>query len=648
MNKRISRTSAIIVATVFSFLLCFSTVKTNVFAMEDVVVEKVYSSATMNDRFADDTVLVVLNEQASYSSKNYTTNDFSALGCSKIQDLTQETTRVVQQNNPQGRAFLTNENVINTNELVNVENYKRVLSLKLEEKSKQNVLNVIKELEKRSDVYYAGPDYLITPQSTPNDSLVVGQWALDVLDLPECWDYVLGSSDVVVGVIDTGIEGTHEDLVNRVNISLSRDFTSGSAVEVTSVTDAYGHGTAVAGVIGAINNNSLGVAGTCPKVTLASLRVLDEDGYGCMSKIGLAIEFAQANNIPILNCSVGWVMSSTGYDQAIYNVIQTYNGLLVCSAGNSNANNDVTTTALYPASYNLDNIISVGAIDSTLSRWEQSNYGANSVDLYAPGVNIVTTSKNNLYDLWSGTSFSAPYVAGVAALLKSVKNGISASVIRTAILEGAIECAITLPDGSYQLTKRLNAFESLKRAISSNMSKTALLENNGYANKTINTQSDYYLEKTFLHRLLFSSTFDYHIAVYADYAVTVTLYDSDYDEITITKTISNNGKVVEFTKSLDSGAYFIRIDFESSNVSGKIKCNIDGPLHTHSYTSWVYNDRSGHVQQCSCGATNGTYAGHRVDSNSTGPLRTCKYCGAIMRTDDIIIYPDSLQELLKI
>lgn len=648
MKKNISKTSAIIVATVLSFLLCFPMVKTNVFALEDVVAEKVYSSATMNDQFSDDTVLVVLNERASYSAKNYTTNDFSAFGCSKIQDLTQEATRVVQQNNPQGRAFLNTENVISTNELVNVENYKRVLSLKLGTKSKQNVLNVIKELEKRNDVYYAGPDYKIAAQSTTNDSLAVGQWALDLLDLPECWDYVSGSSDVVVGVIDSGIEGMHEDLSGRINVSLSRDFTSGSAVAVTAVTDPYGHGTAVSGVIGAISNNSLGVAGVCPKVTLASLRVLDEDGYGFMSRIGAAIEFAQANNIPILNCSVAWVMSSTGYDQAIYNVIQTYNGLLVCAASNSSANNDITTTAAYPASYDLNNIISVGALDTSFDRWEKSNYGANSVDIYAPGVNIVTTSKNNLYNLWSGTSFSAPYVAGVAALLKSVKNGISTSTIKTAILEGSTPWLITLPDESQQLTKRLNAFESLKRAISLSMTKTALLENNGYANKTINAQSDYYLEKTFLHRLIFVSTFDYHIAVYADHAVDVTLYDADYDEITITKTIINSGKMVEFTKSLEAGTYFIRIDFENSNLGGKIKCNVDGPLHTHSYTGWVYNDRSGHVQQCSCGATNGTYASHRVDSNSTGSLRTCRYCGAIMRTDDIIIYPDSLQELLNV
>lgn len=648
MKKRLTRLTAGATAVLLGLVLCFPIVELNVFAEQTTDSEKVYSSATLNDKFADDTVLVVFNEQASYSMKNYGKEDFSSIGCIKIQNLTQEVTTIVQQNNPQGRAFLNTERVVNDNELVNLDNYKRVLSLKLENKSKQNVLNAIKELEKRSDVYYVGPDYEISAQSLPDDSLAAGQWALDVLDLPECWDYVSGSSDVVVGVIDSGIDSTHEDLSGRVNVSLSRDFISGSAVEISDVTDPYGHGTAVAGVIGAISNNSIGVTGVCPKVTLASLRVLDSDGYGFISRIGTAIEFAQANSIPILNCSVGWVMSSAGYDRAIDSIIQSYNGLLMCAAGNSSADNDMASTALYPASYDSNNIISVGAIDTTLNRWERSNYGENSVDLYAPGVNILTTSKNSLYNLWSGTSFSAPYVAGVAALLKSVKNGISASAIKTAILEGATDCAITLADGSYRLAKRLNAFESFKCAVSASISKTPLLENNGYINKEINPQSDYFLEKTFLQRIILSSTYDYHFAVYGAYAVSVAFYDTNYNELSVATTTSNNGKTVEFTKALSDGSYYVKIDFDSSNVSGKIKCNIDGPLHTHSYTGWVYNNRSGHVQQCSCGATNGTYAGHRVDSNSTGSLKTCIYCGAIIRTDDIIIYPDSLQELLKL
>ena len=240
--------------------------------------EKYYCNVSIDDEFADDSVLVVLNREASYRLKEYDENDFPNINCEKVTNLTKEATKIAIEKK--------------TNSLVNLDNYRRTLCIKLKEKSKENVLKVISELIKRDDVLYAGPDYLISIASTtPHDPDISSQWGIDSIDLENAWDFTIGNNSVIVGVMDSGIDASHPDLSGVVNTSLSIDCTRGEAAPVSTVTDPLGHGTHVAGIIGAIGDNYTGVAGVNWNITLASLRIFDANGYGISSNLEYAIDF---------------------------------------------------------------------------------------------------------------------------------------------------------------------------------------------------------------------------------------------------------------------------------------------------------------------------------------------------------------------
>ena len=154
------------------------------------------------------------------------------------------------------------------------------------------------------------------------------------------------------------------------------------------------------------------------------------------------------NNVRIINCSRGW----NTYSFALQAAISNYSGLLVCAAGNSGVDND--SNPLYPASYDLPNIISVGALKSenniikimdgldSNGNLVRSNYGATSVDLFAPGQNIVSTYKDGGYDIDSGTSFAAPFVTGVAAMILSIVPDLSIRELKITILENVTSMTI--------------------------------------------------------------------------------------------------------------------------------------------------------------------------------------------------------------
>lgn len=237
-----------LVLIVISFILTCLVLNSNkVFAKENLE-EKIYCTATIEDEFATNRVLVVLDERASHSNKIYNRNDFSNINCKEVKDLTYEATNVVQKRK--------------NNSLIDVNNYRRVLSVELSTNSKENVLNVIDELIKYDDVIYAGPDYKITIASNmPNDTLWPSQWSIDSLQLEQAWDISVGTSNVLVGVMDTGIDGSHPDLQSSIVNSLCRDFTNGGEDEVDELIDPSGHGTHVAGIIGAIGKNGRGIAG---------------------------------------------------------------------------------------------------------------------------------------------------------------------------------------------------------------------------------------------------------------------------------------------------------------------------------------------------------------------------------------------------
>jgi subtilisin family serine protease len=283
-----------------------------------------------------------------------------------------------------------------------------------------------------------------------------------------------GSQDVLVGVIDSGINGNHPDLVNRINIPLSRDFIGEAG---GGLIDPIGHGTHVAGVIGAQGNNTIGIAGVAWNIRLVSLRVLNANGTlrpnGGHNDVAQAINHARTNSIKILNCSI-----SIGYNnsenQTIRAAIASFDGLFINSAGNYNSN-----TNNNPRYEGFPNVIVVGASNNDDNRWvtshqDGSNFGSTSVHLFAPGTagGIRTTCHTGGYVNMGRTSSAAPHVTGVAALIWSdltnpqnlafPHHNITPGMVKKAILDGVDRPAGL--NGLSMTNGRLNALGALQAA----------------------------------------------------------------------------------------------------------------------------------------------------------------------------------------
>ena len=395
-------------------------------------------TVSIEDHFTDDTVVVIMSSKASTNLQTYSVDDFSSFDCVEVKNLTPRT----QSRDEISADEVGCESNSAGNEQTNADgsdSYNPILSLKLSQPGKANVLRAIELLNQREDVIYAGPNYIYSlASSTANDQYYNDQWAINKIQLPMAWTIQSEASSILVGVVDSGIDGNHPDLVNRLNASLHVDCLSGTAVSVNPPTDPLGHGTHVAGIIGAQTNNLIGISGGCQNIRLVSLRVINENNRGTTEALVAAINHARVSNIPILNMS----LSAPGNDVAVKNAIADYPGLVVCAAGNKNLDTD--TNLVSPAGLDVENIISVGASTAGDRRWvtinsdktigDCSNYGATTVDLFAPGASILscyTQSKcvNNSHDtentthfasgyhIMSGTSMAAPYVTGVAALM---------------------------------------------------------------------------------------------------------------------------------------------------------------------------------------------------------------------------------------
>ena len=322
----------------------------------------------------------------------------------------------------------------------------------LSEPTLENCYETLKKLNQRDDIWVAEPALFGSyTEWYPNDTEYYNgnQWAIDKIDLPWAWTIKKGDSTVKVGIVDSGIDVTNPDLSGRVNTSLSTCFST----QTNALSDTYGHGTKVAGIIGAATNNSTGIAGVCWYVDLISLKVHSLSGIVDLDVLDDVITYAENNGIKILNFSFASEEDIPG----LYTAISNYDGLVVCSAGNNTGDNDVTP--MYPANYNLHNLITVGA--TTQNDYVNYNYGQTSVDLFAPGVNVITTTNDssNRYSNVSGTSFSAPYVAGVAALILSKYPSLSPYEIKLSIMNNVDQ--INGFDDYCVSGGRLNAYNAL-------------------------------------------------------------------------------------------------------------------------------------------------------------------------------------------
>jgi subtilisin family serine protease len=300
------------------------------------------------------------------------------------------------------------------------------------------------------------PNWIVHADTLPNEPNFGLLWALRNrgqtvngragvsgadINAGSAWDITTGSRANVVAVVDTGVDYTHPDLaaniwsapaafavtIGGVPINCAAGSHGFNAITKTcDPKDDNGHGTHVAGTIGAVGNNAVGVAGVNWKASVMPLKFLDASGSGTTADAINAFEFAiqakaalaSTNGANVRVLSNSW--SGGGFSQSLLDEIKrtgTQNMLFVAAAGNGSTNTDYTAT--YPASYDVSNVLAVAATDSSDFLASFSNFGSSSVDLAAPGVDILSTSIGTGYEYMSGTSMATPHVSGAAALVLS-------------------------------------------------------------------------------------------------------------------------------------------------------------------------------------------------------------------------------------
>jgi len=326
-----------------------------------------------------------------------------------------------------------------------------------------------------------GPNRLVTCDSLPDDGNWGLQWSMPIIQAPQAWDIVSGNPSVVVAVVDTGVAYLHPDLAANRWINPGEIADNGLDDDGNGFVDDVGgwdfvdndsspgdpntHGTHVAGIIGAVGDNGIGVAGVNWSTSIMALRFMDASGSGWISDSVLAINYATMMrnlygvNVRVINASYGSTGGSDAAEEAAIAAAGAAGILFVAAAGNDGV--DADTAPHYPSCYALDNIISVANSDANDHIVGTSNYGRTTVDLAAPGDLIYSTVTGQTYTYKSGTSMAAPHVAGVAALAWSIAPAATYQQIRDAILRGAdplpaADLGKTVTDG------RLNALGALR------------------------------------------------------------------------------------------------------------------------------------------------------------------------------------------
>jgi thermitase len=321
---------------------------------------------------------------------------------------------------------------------------------------------------------------------TPNDPLFNEQWALsnsgqnggkvnaDLAAL-KAWMKSRGSEDVVVAVLDTGVDFTHPDLVSNIwfrpdGVPQYKDDELGTfndergfnaADNQSDPMDDNGHGTHCAGIIGAEGDNDQGIVGINWKVQIMPLKFLGRGGFGTMKDAVEAINYAidrKRNGVNVRIISASW--GSTAYSKALEDAIRAAGEegiLFVAAAGNNGTSNDKSPH--YPSNYALPNVISVAALDRTDKLASFSNFGAKTVHIAAPGKEILSTWLNDDYREASGTSMATPYVSGVGALILSKDANLSVEKLREKLLKSVDK--IDSLNGKIENGGRLNAAKAL-------------------------------------------------------------------------------------------------------------------------------------------------------------------------------------------
>jgi subtilisin family serine protease len=308
-------------------------------------------------------------------------------------------------------------------------------------------LDAAASLAHNPSVRYATPDIAYHVQAVPDDSLYEEQWGMESIGAPEAWDRSTGSKSVIVAVLDSGITLNHPDLEANIWTNPSpgqngyvNDIHGWNFVANNNdPVDDFGHGTGVAGVIGAVGDNGVGVTGVNWSVSLMPLKICDEFGVCYFAAEIAALEYAVDHGAKVANASYGAANGGYKPEEEAIDAAGKAGLLFVAGAGNRESSNDVLP--FYPASYPLSNIISVAATTSSDMLAGFSNYGATSVQLGAPGEGIWSTlptagplSSRTGYGYLDGTSMAAPQVTGAAALLWSLHPSWTMQQVRSRLL----------------------------------------------------------------------------------------------------------------------------------------------------------------------------------------------------------------------
>ncbi len=296
--------------------------------------------------------------------------------------------------------------------------------------------DLLKELDSNANIEYAQPNFLYTICRDPDDLYYRSNclWNMKQISAPQAWDKKREAKDIIIAVIDSGINYNHPDL--KANMWTGPNGIHGYNYlnDNSDVSDEYGHGTHCAGIIGAVGNNNIGVVGVCWRTQIMALKFSDEKGEGDTSNAVKCIDFAVANGAKIISNS--WTHEGTSLpkkkDKALQEAIALANKkgiIFVVAAGNAHkdlSSGNIEDIHFYPAKYsdsqyNLPNVVTVAASNKQDKLEYHSNYGAKHVHLAAPGEDIDSTIGIGMdsYGKMTGTSMAAPHVAGAMAIVWS-------------------------------------------------------------------------------------------------------------------------------------------------------------------------------------------------------------------------------------